>query len=268
MRRTADSPRTNPIDLVFVPLFLLLVVYPLVALSGHLTVRGVVDTFSDPFFWRSMRNTMLAALGASLLGLVLGLGFGYYHLFGRQTLIYRLANLVNDLPIALPHTVAGLALLLAFGRRAMGFLGDTGLAFTLFSVLLAMFFVAYPLAARTVASGLDQMDPEIIAVARTLGDTPHQAYLRVVVPTLGQALFSGFVLSFARSLSEFAAVIMFGGNVPGRTQVLASYVFTKVEEGELEMAVTASVVCIVLSLLIVILLTTVNARRARHARGS
>lgn len=255
----------NPVDFVFIPLFFLLVVYPLAALSGHLTVDGVAKTFADPFFWSSIRNTVLAALGASFLGVVLGLGFGYYHLFGKHTVIYRLANLLNDLPIALPHTVAGLALLLAFGRRVMGFLGDTGLAFMLLSVLLAMFFVSYPLAARTVASGVDQVEPEIIAVARTLGDTPHRAYLRVVVPTLGQALFSGFVLSFARSLSEFAAVIMFGGNVPGRTQVLASYVFTKVEQGELDMAVTASVVCIVLSLAIVVLLTTVNARRTRNA---
>jgi molybdate transport system permease protein len=68
---------------------------------------------------------------------------------------------------------------------------------------------------------------------------------------LSEALFSGFVLAFSRSLSEFASVIMFGGNVAGSTQVLASYVFTKVEEGELEMAVTASAICILLSLLLV-----------------
>ena len=76
----------------------------------------------------------------------------------------------------------------------------------------------------------------------------------MVIPVLGEAIFSGFVLSFSRSLSEFAAVIMFGGNVPGMTQVLASYVFTKVEEGEVSMAVTASAVCIMLSLMLVLIL--------------
>lgn len=253
------------IDLLFVPLFLVLVVYPLVALSAHLSVEGLVKTFGDLFFWQSIKNTVLTALGASLLGLVLGLGFGYYHLFARKSVIYRLANLMNDLPIALPHTVAGLSLLLAFGRNALGFLGNTGLAFMLFSVVIAMFFVSYPLAARTIASGVDQIEPELVAVARTLGDTPPKAYLRVVVPSLGEAMFSGLVLTFARSLSEFAAVIMFGGNLPGRTQVLASYVFTKVEEGELEMAITASAFCIVVSLIIVALLTILNTRRARHA---
>lgn len=253
------------IDLLFIPMFLVLVVYPLAALSGHLSAHGLLKTFSDFFFWQSIKNTLLAAFGASLLGLVLALGFGYYHLFAKGSIIYRIANLMNDLPIALPHTVAGLALLLAFGRNAMGFLGNTGLAFMLFSVVLAMFFVSYPLAARTIASGVDQIEPEIVAVARTLGDTPHKAYLRVVIPSLGEALFSGFVLTFARSLSEFAAVIMFGGNIPGKTQVLASYVFTKVEEGELEMAITASAFCIMLALIIVGLLTILNARRAQNA---
>jgi molybdate transport system permease protein len=257
--------RRNLVELIFLPVFLLFVVFPLAALLGHLEVAGLVRTLNDFFFWRAVFNTLVAAFAAALLGLLLGLGFGYYHLFKRSSPVYRLASLMNDLPIALPHTVAGLALLLAFGRNTLGFLGGTGLAFMLVSVVLAMFFVSYPLASRAIASAADQIDPEIVAVARTLGDTPNSAYLRVVVPSLGEALFSGFVLAFSRSLSEFAAVIMFGGNIPGATQVLASYVFTKVEEGELEMAIAASSFCILLSLVIVGILSLLNARRAKYA---
>ncbi|MCD6492445.1 MAG: hypothetical protein J7K36_01365 [Archaeoglobaceae archaeon] len=78
--------------------------------------------------------------------------------------------------------------------------------------------------------------------------------MSIVVPYVGKAIFSVFVLAFSRSLSEFAAVIMFGGNVLGLTQVLASYIFTKVEEGEIEMAATSSAFCILLSVLIVLML--------------
>jgi molybdate transport system permease protein len=255
----------NIVAVLFTPLFLLLIVYPLVALLARLEWAGAVKTFADSYFWLSVRNTLCAGLLAALLSLVLAVGFGYCHLFLRHTLIYKVANLMNDLPIALPHTVAGLTLLIAFGRKNFGFIGETGLAFTLVAVVLAMFFVSYPLAARTVASGMDKMETEMIDVARTLGDTPVKAYVRVVLPTLGEALFSGFVLAFSRSLSEFAAVVMFGGNLPGSTQVLASYVFTKVEEGELEMAVTASAFCIFLSLLIVAVLSL--RRRVWHAKG-
>ena len=79
---------------------------------------------------------------------------------------------------------------------------------------------------------------------------------------MGEAIFSGFILGFSRSVSEFAAVIMFGGNLPGSTQVLASYVFTKVEVGDLDMAVTAAVFCVLLSLVIV---SVLSFRRVRHA---
>jgi len=252
----------NMIAVLFTPLLLLLIIYPLVALLTHLEVPGIQETLKDPLFWDSVKNTLLSALAAALLCVVLSIGFGYCHLFLRNSLLYKVSNLMNDLPIALPHTVAGLALLLAFGRTNFGFVGPTGLAFTITAVILAMFFVSYPLAARAVASGADQMDMEAIAVARTLGDTPTMAFLRIALPSLREALFSGFVLAFARSLSEFAAVIMFGGNVPASTQVLASYVFTKVEEGEVAMAVTASGFCIVLSLTLVAVVGKGRRRRA------
>ena len=253
-----NSPNTagrlmnkNLIAVLFTPLLLLLVIYPLVALLLNLELQGIIKTVQDRLFWDSVKNTVLAALVAAALGVLLAIGFGFLHLFLRESLLYRIANLMNDLPIALPHTVAGLALLLAFGRKTFGFVGPTGLAFTVTAVVLAMFFVSYPLAARAVASAVDRMDLETIDVARTLGDSPTKAYIRIALPSLGEALFSGFVLAFARSLGEFAAVIMFGGNVPGSTQVLASYVFTKVEEGELAMAVTASAFCVLLSLSLV-----------------
>ncbi|MCK8115563.1 ABC transporter permease [Anaerosoma tenue] len=253
------------VPFVFVPLFLLLVVFPLLALVFNLDVEGMTATLTDQVFWIAVRNTLWTAFLASLLGLIVAIGFGYYHLYSQQSPIYKVANLLNDLPIALPHTVAGLALLLAFGRNNFGFLGNTGLAFTLFAVVLGMFFVSYSLCARTIASGVDQTEREVVDVARTLGDTPTQAYFKIVLPSIGEAVFSGFVLAFSRSLSEFAAVIMFGGNLPGRTQVLASYVFTKVEEGELEMAVTAAVFCILLSVMLVAALSWGRSHYA-HSR--
>ncbi len=250
------------INSIFLPLFFLLVVFPVIALVINLDVQGIQATMADAFFWISVRNTVIAAALAALLGLVVAIGFSYYYLFYQDSIIYRIANLFNDLPIALPHTVAGLALLLAFGRKTCGFLGETGAAFTLLAVVLAMFFVSYSLAARTLVSGVDQMEKEVVDVARTLGDNTAQAYFRVVLPMMGEAIFSGFILGFSRSVSEFAAVIMFGGNLPGSTQVLASYVFTKVEVGDLDMAVTAAVFCVLLSLVIV---SVLSFRRVRHA---
>lgn len=250
------------INSVFIPLFFLLIVFPVIALIINLDIEGIQETLADRFFWDSLKNTIIAAALSAALALVVAIGFSYYYLFHQDSIIYRIANLFNDLPIALPHTVAGLALLLAFGRNNFGFIGETGFAFSLVAVIIAMFFVSYSLAARTLVSGVDQMDKEVIDVARVLGDNTAQAYFRVVLPTMGEALLSGYILGFSRAISEFAAVIMFGGNLPGATQVLASYVFTQVEVGELEKAVTAAVFCVLLSLLIVAML---GFRRIRHA---
>jgi molybdate transport system permease protein len=255
----------NIVTVLFVPLFALLIIYPTVALISNVRLEGMQRILEDPFFWRSVWNTFIAATGAAVLGLILAVGFGYFHVFHQDSVIYRVVNLFNDLPIALPHTVAGLALLIAFGRNNFGFVSRTGLAFNMFAVMIAMFFVSYPLCARSIASGVDQIDHEMIAVARTLGDSPVQAYFKVVLPSIGEAIFSGTVLAFSRALSEFAAVIMFGGNLPGKTQSLASYVFTKVEEGETGMAIAASVFCILLSLLIVLGLSI--RRRLQHAEN-
>ena len=258
------SINKHGVAVLFAPLLLLLVVFPVAAILGNLEWQAVCQTFVDPHFWDSVINSLLAATAAAVLGVLMALGFGYCHLFLRHGWLYRIANFMNDLPIALPHTVAGLALLLAFGRRTFGFVGPTGLAFTVLAVTLAMFFVAYPLAARTLASAVDGMDRGHIDVARSLGDSPTQAYLHVVIPNIGEGICSAFLLAFSRSLSEFAAVIMFGGNVPGSTQVLASYVFTKVEEGELAMAVAASAFCILLSLLVLGLFFIQNNLKAHR----
>ncbi len=253
--------RKHVIAALFAPLLLLLVIYPLCAIVANLEWGAVLRILQDSFFWDSVYNTVLAAVCASVLGVVMALGFGYCYIFLRNSWLYKIASFMNELPIALPHTVAGLALLLAFGRAQFGFVGPTGLAFTVIAVTLAMFFGAYPVAARTIASSVDRMDQGLINVARSLGDSPTKTFIRIVVPSLHEAIFSAFLIAFARSLSEFAAAIMFGGNVPGSTQVLASYVFTKVEEGELAMAVAASAFCILLSLFVLLIF----ARRTRRA---
>jgi len=260
--------RYELLSALFPPLFFLFIAFPLVALVLNLTPRGLAQAFGDPYFWSATFNTILCAAAAAVMGVATAVGFGYYHLFKRDSVIYRIADFLNDLPVALPHTVAGLALLLAFGRRYFWWLGENGLAFTLVAVTLAMFFVSYPLAARAVQAGLEEVGRDLVEVARTLGDTPAQAYARVVVPALREALLGGFLLAFSRSLSEFAAVIMFGGNLPGKTQVLASYVFTRVEAGDLEAAVAASVFCMALSLAVVALVRSLTgAGGLQRAQG-
>ncbi len=253
------------VESLFPPLFFLLVVWPLVALVLDVRPSGIIKAVGDPYFLSAVVNSVLCAAAAALMGVAMAIGFGYYHLFKRRSPLYRVADFLNDLPIALPHTVAGLALLLAFGRKYFWWLDENGLAFTLVAVFLAMFFVSYPLAARTVQAAVEELGTDLVDVARTLGDEPGEAYLRVVVPGIKEGLLGGALLSFSRSLSEFAAVIMFGGNVPGKTQVLASYVFARVEAGDFDVAVAASVFCMILAVSVIALVRSLSGEFTRAA---
>ena len=253
--------RVSFIEVAFTPLFFLFIIFPLIALLGSLNLRGLIEIFTDKYFWDATAVTLSSALAASLIGVGLGLGMGYYHLFKRDSLIYKIGDLTNDLPIALPHTVAGLALLIAFGRRFFSFIGRTGLAFTWSAVTIAMVFVSFSLASRTILGAINEIPEEVIFVARSLGDTPEKSYLRIAAPQIREAIVGALLLAFSRSISEFAAVVMFGGNIAGRTQVLSSYVFSSLESGELDAAIAASVFCLVLSLCMVLAMKRFRGKR-------
>ncbi|WP_248484220.1 ABC transporter permease [Tepidibacter aestuarii] len=228
-------------------------------------VNGVSEILNDQYFLYSVRNTLIAGTIASIISIVFALGFGYYHLFFKDTLSYKFINVINELPVVLPHTVAGLALLLAFGRNTMGFISNTGLAFSFSALIIGMVFISYPFAARTLSSSIDLIDENIINVARTLGDSPQEAYFKIVIPHIKKSLISAFLLSFSRTISEFAVLMIFAGNMPRKTQVISSYVFTKIEEGEIELAITASIFSLVFSFILIFLMKFIEGRNTENA---
>ncbi|WP_242967951.1 ABC transporter permease [Tepidibacter mesophilus] len=228
-------------------------------------MNEIVGILKDKYFLYSIRNTLLAGLIASIISIVFALGFGYYHLFFKNTFFYRFINVINELPVVLPHTVAGLALLLAFGRNTFGFISNTGLAFSFGALIIGMVFVSYPFAARTISTSINLIDENIINVARTLGDSPQEVYIKIVIPYIKKSLVSAFLLSFSRTISEFAVLMIFAGNMPRKTQVISSYVFTKIEEGEIELAITASIFSLVLSLILIFLMNFIEGRNKKNA---
>jgi molybdate transport system permease protein len=141
-----------------------------------------------------------------------------------------------SLPLVLPPTAVGLALLLLLGRdgplggplhRAFGI----EIAFTWKAVVIASGVVAFPLLVRSVRSALEEVDPRLLGVARTLGRGPLATFLSVQLPLAWRGVLAGAVLAFARALGEFGATILVAGNIPGRTQTLALAVFQRVQVG-------------------------------------
>ncbi len=171
------------------------------------------------------------------------------------------AEVLIDLPIVLPPSVAGLALLLAFGRR--GLLGDSfallgiTLPFSTLAVVLAQLFVAGPLFVRSARIGFAAVDKQLEEAALTEGASQWQLFRFVMVPAALQALMSGALLCWARALGEFGATLLFAGNLVGRTQTMPLAIYVGLESNR-DIAVALSVILMVVSALLLVLLRKVE----------
>lgn len=214
----------------------LLVVFlalPLIGLVGRATTTGgLLSALGRPVVLDSLRISLLTT--TIVLGLTLALGSPLALLLARRD--FRGMLLVDsliDLPIVLPPAVAGLALLLTFGRR--GLLGPPlsvvgiELPFTTAAVVLASLFVAAPFYIRAARAGFLAIPREIEDAARVDGATEWQVFRYVTVPVAAPSLFGGAVLAWARALGEFGATIMFAGQFAGRTQTMPLAIYAALE---------------------------------------
>jgi molybdate transport system permease protein len=240
----------------------LYIALPLAALLLVVPPADLVDHLRSPMalraLWLSVRTTVVATLLAAVLGSPLAYLLARYSFRGRDLL-----DTLVDLPITIPPVVAGVALLLAFGRR--GLLGrhleafGAVIPFTTVAVVMAQLLIASPFFVKAARAGFESVDPRLEAAARTLGASRWRVFWTVTVPLARPALVSGVVLAWARALSEFGATMMFAGNFPGRTQTLTLAVMTALES-DLETAVAVSAVTLGLALVALVVAKRAVAR--------
>ena len=159
-----------------------------------------------------------------------------------------LLETIVDLPIVLPPSVAGLALLLLLGRRGLlgaplDALGIT-IPFTVLAVVVAQVFVSAPFFIRSARTGFASVDRDLEDAARVDGAQERDLFRRVTVPLAAPALAAGLVMAWARALGEFGATIMFAGSVAGRTQTLPLLVYGEFGGGDLDAAIAAAAVLV------------------------
>lgn len=169
-----------------------------------------------------------------------------YDFFGKHAV-----NTVVDLPLALPPLVAGVALLLFFGTTPVGkALAEVGLAFvfTPLGIIVAQVFVNFPFMLRIMRSTFEGISPRYEYVAKTLGCTDVQALWRVTLPMATSGLIAGGVITWAKGIGEFGAALMLAGATRMKTETLPISLFLNMSCGELEMAISAATILIVISI--------------------
>jgi len=176
---------------------------------------------------------------------------------------------VLTLPLVLPPTVVGFFLLVIFGRRsfighALGQIGIT-IVFSWPATVIAATVVAFPLMYRTTLGAFEQVNPNLLDAARTLGASEQRVFRKVLLPLAAPGVLAGTVLAFAQALGEFGATLMLAGNIPGRTQTMPMAIFSAVEDGDMRLALLWVTLIVVLSLGIIRLLNwqSVGRRPAR-----
>jgi molybdate transport system permease protein len=173
-------------------------------------------------------------------------------------------ELLIDLPVVLPPSVAGLALLIAFGRQGTfgSLLAPFGitLPFTAAAVVMAQTFVAAPLYVRAARIGFTEIDLQLEEAAHVEGANQWQLFRDVMFPLAGRALIGGAILTWTRALGEFGATILFAGNLEGVTQTMPMAIYLGFERN-LGVAITLSVMLVGVST-ILLLLTRRLAKKA------
>lgn len=252
----------------------IIIVLPLLAMLLKVGGMGWAD------FWRivasnrslaAYRITFSSAFAATIFngffGLLLAWVLTRYTFPGK-----RLLDALVDLPFALPTAVAGLVLVTLFAQTGWygQLLEPNGLKvnYTQLGIIVAMSFTSIPFVVRTVQPVLEDVEAGYEEAAKTLGATGWQVFARVIWPTILPAFMTGCVLSFARSLGEFGAVVFIAGNLPGFTEIVSLLIFIRLDEFNYEGAAALAFVLLLAAFLTLLATNALQSWQVRYADRS
>jgi len=245
---------------------------PVAVLVVRAVAGGALEAaVGDPVVLDALSLSLGTTAVSLVLTVLLGTPFAYV-LARRRFRGSSVLETIVDLPIVLPPSVAGLALLLVFGRR--GLVGPSlevvGLTipFTTVAVVLAQVFVAAPFFVRSARAGFAAVDRDLEDAARVDGAAEHQVFRWITAPLAGAALAAGLVMSWARGLGEFGATIMFAGNIAGRTQTLPLVVYGEFGAGELDASIAAASILVLAAFGVLVAVRLLGWGRALDLRGA
>ncbi len=258
------------LDWIFSLAGLLLVLFILFPLLGTLlgsTPADIAAGLTQRDVLSSLWVTFSSAFVATLIALVVGVPLAYL-LARREFPGKNLVQGIIDLPIIIPHTAAGVALLMVYGRQ--GLLGEPlkhlGLYFTenTAGIVVAMLFVSLPLLVDTARESFALVDERLEHVARTLGAGPWGAFRRVTLPLAWRGIVAGSVLMWARGISEFGAVVILAYN----PKVISVLIYERFAGFGLSGALPVTALLLVLALVILVLVRALLIpRRGKSGRG-
>ncbi|MFN6138475.1 MAG: sulfate ABC transporter permease subunit CysT [Planctomycetota bacterium] len=245
VRRLPGFGLTSGLTLFYVTLMILMPIAALLLKASSISTVELTETLKTPRVQASLRLTF----GASLLAAAINTLFGFvaawtlvrYRFLGR-----RLIDSLVDLPFAMPTAVSGIALMAIYAPT--GLIGKQLIpwgiktAISPLGVLIALVFIGFPFAVRTLQPAIEELDLEAEQASASLGASRLQTFLRVTLPSLIPAALTGFTLALARALGEYGSVIFIAGNLPMRTEIASLLIVSRLDENDVVGACAIAVV--------------------------
>ncbi len=260
LRRRSDAPFFLVMGGISAT-FVLLIVLLLAADVMFTSPSDFWNALSKPEIKAAFRLTLLSCTASAILSLWVATPLGY--LLSRFRFPGRwLVDTLVDIPIVLPPLVLGLSLLILFHLSLGGWQLETWLrdrvgfpvTYRWPAVVLAQFTVACAFAVRTMRVTFDQISPRAEDVARTLGCTRGQAFLRIAMPQAWRGMIAAATIAWARALGEFGPILVFAGSTRMRTEVLSTTVFLELSIGQLNAAVAVSLMMVAMAFVVLLIL--------------
>jgi len=178
---------------------------------------------------------------------------------------------ILTLPLVLPPTVAGFAILLLIGKNGPigNFLSIFGvnIIFSWYAAVIAAIVVAFPLMYKTTMGAFEQIDPNILSAARTLGASERKVFWRVAVPVARPGIAAATALTFARCLGEFGATLMVAGSIPGKTETIPVAIYFATQSGEMKIALIWVMIIFAISLTVLVINNYWESYKKNQQRG-
>ncbi len=257
-----------PVGTIATLIYVAFICLPILALLLRVVLQNdALTSVANSQVLLALRLSLFTSAISMLVVVLVGTPFAL-SLARSESKIMRVVDQIVELPIIMPPVVAGVAMLLAFGRQ--GILGPPlaqlgiSLPFTTAAVVFAQIFVAAPFFVRSAKLGFMSVPREYEAISQTLGLSPWRTFLKLTLPLAAPSLLTGLALAWARALSEFGATIMFAGNLTGKTQTMPLAIMAAMESS-LESAIALSAILLALALLVLVALGLIARNKWREA---
>lgn len=226
----------------------------------------IIINFDFSPAWISIKVTLIATVINFFLGLSIAWLLTNYK--GKWK---GLIDGILTLPLVLPPTVVGFGILLLVGKNGPigNFLEIFGvnIIFSWYAAVLAAIVVAFPLMYKTSMGAFEQVDPNVLSAARTLGASEWKVFWRVAVPVARPGIAAATALTFARSLGEFGATLMVAGSIPGKTETIPIAIYFATSGGEMQVALIWVLIIFVISLSVLVINNYWESYKKKERQG-